>query len=567
MPAQSNMALTGREWVKGAALRAPGASWLSRSLAHADALRLLSVAVPLVVFVVHSSLFWGWIVDDAGISFAYARNFADGNGLVSQPGFEPVEGYSNPLWVALQAPLMLVGLFDPVITPKLLSLALVGASFVVLYQTMALAAGAPGGRWAQVAPGLPLLLLSLNTSFVVWTTSGLENPLFVLELCLLLYLSMRAVLGGELTGSRAVALGLVAAAAALTRPDGVLLALAYPVLVVGMCGLAWARARHLLSYVAGFAAPMAAFLAFRLAYFGELYPNTYYAKGGVSIENLGAKASDLLDSVLGFSQPEVQWLVLAVVVAGVVAIRRPALRVAGVFLACSAAGVLLLPPDWMRESRFCNLFVVSFYVAVGLQVLYLAEGSGRRVASLAMRGGLAATAVVLAVSAGWFVDRSVAFSEEPTVPMSEVKTYFGDRFEGYARLLGVEDPSLLTLDIGGLLYESDLRVYDLVGLTDKTIARTLQDDQQAFHDYVLVELKPTFIHTHGVYAVYAALDRDPRFRVLYRPICEGIDPWVEKVWRFYWYSGDYVRWDVAPDDAVVKQMERECQKELPYPGN
>ena len=361
-------------------------------------------------------------------------------------------------------------------------------------------------------------------------------------------------------------MGLLATAAALTRPDGVVLVIAYPVLVLGM-GLSTARAWHLLTYVAGFAAPVAVFLTLRLAYFGELYPNTYYAKGGVTTGNLDAKANDLLDSVLGFSQPEVQWLVLAAVVAGIIAFRRPALWVGGVFLACTAAGVLLLPPDWMRENRFCSLFVVSFYVVLGLEMVYLAQGSARKGAGLAMAGGLAASVVVLIASAGWFIDRSIAFSEEPTVPMSEVKHYFGDRFEGYARLLGVQDPSLLTLDIGGLVYGSDLRVYDLVGLTDKTIARTLQDDEQAFHDYVLAELKPTFIHTHGLYAVYAALDRDPRFRKLYRPICEQIDPWVEKVWRFYWYSGDYVRWDVAPDDAVVKQMEQSCQKELPYPGN
>ena len=151
-----------------------------------------------MVFVAHSSLFWGWIVDDAGISFAYARNFVDGHGLVSQPGFERVEGYSNPLWVFAQMPFMVVGLFDPVITPKVLSLGLVGASFVLIYQTMALAVGPQGGRWTQVALGLPLLLLSLNTSFVVWTTSGLENPLFVFELSLMLYIAMRGVLGGEL---------------------------------------------------------------------------------------------------------------------------------------------------------------------------------------------------------------------------------------------------------------------------------------------------------------------------------------------------------------------------------
>lgn len=43
-------------------------------------------------------------IEDAGISFAYARNLAQGDGLVSYPGGERVEGYSNALWVFLLEP-------------------------------------------------------------------------------------------------------------------------------------------------------------------------------------------------------------------------------------------------------------------------------------------------------------------------------------------------------------------------------------------------------------------------------------------------------------------------------
>jgi len=552
--------------------RAPAESLLARSLANVDAWRLIAVAVPLVVLVVHSSLFWGWIVDDAGISFSYARNLAHGYGLVSQPGFDPVEGYSNSLWVGLLAPFMLVGLFDPAVTPKVLSLVLVGASFVVIYRTMALAlVPNAAGRWAELALGLPLLLLSLNTSFVVWTTSGLENPLFVLELSLLLYYSMRAAAGGEASTRHAVILGLLAAAAAMTRPDGALFVIAYPVLIAaGLLAkrtFPWESVRHLLTYGAAFAIPIAGFMALRLIYFGEVYPNTYHAKGGVTTQRLLPKANDLLGSVVGFSQTEVQWLVLAAVVAGIFVIKRPALRAGGVFLAVSALGVLLLPQDWMRENRFCSLFVVSFYVVVGLQALYLVQDTRTKIARPALASGLVGFGAILAFSAGGFADRSIDFSKQPTVPMGTVKTYFGDRFERYGWMLEVKQPSLLTLDIGGVLYYSDLRVYDMAGLTDKTIARTLQHDQQAFYDYVFEDLRPTFIHTHGLYAVYASLDQDPRFRRQYRPICEQIDPWVEKVWRFYWYAGDYVRWDVGWDDAVVLEMAKQCKKDLPYPGN
>ena len=39
------------------------------------------------------------LFDDAMISMRYAKNLIAGNGLVWNPGEQPVEGYTNPLWV------------------------------------------------------------------------------------------------------------------------------------------------------------------------------------------------------------------------------------------------------------------------------------------------------------------------------------------------------------------------------------------------------------------------------------------------------------------------------------
>src|SRR3990170_4868637 len=43
------------------------------------------------------------LFDDAMISMRYARNLANGAGLVWNPGRERVEGYTNPLWVVFMA--------------------------------------------------------------------------------------------------------------------------------------------------------------------------------------------------------------------------------------------------------------------------------------------------------------------------------------------------------------------------------------------------------------------------------------------------------------------------------
>ena len=61
------------------------------------------LALALLVFACHASLLSGWLIDDAGITLAYARNLAVGHGLVSQPGAQPLEGFSNPLWTLLLA--------------------------------------------------------------------------------------------------------------------------------------------------------------------------------------------------------------------------------------------------------------------------------------------------------------------------------------------------------------------------------------------------------------------------------------------------------------------------------
>src|SRR4029450_2282074 len=62
----------------------------------------LGLMASLVLLLAHA-LFYRFLCDDAFISFRYAHNLASGQGLVFNPGFERVEGYSNFLWVVVLA--------------------------------------------------------------------------------------------------------------------------------------------------------------------------------------------------------------------------------------------------------------------------------------------------------------------------------------------------------------------------------------------------------------------------------------------------------------------------------
>ena len=63
----------------------------------------------LALLLAHAAVYW-FLTDDAFISFRYARNLSNGDGLVFNPGFERVEGYTNFLWVILLAACDAIGL-------------------------------------------------------------------------------------------------------------------------------------------------------------------------------------------------------------------------------------------------------------------------------------------------------------------------------------------------------------------------------------------------------------------------------------------------------------------------
>jgi hypothetical protein len=502
--------------------------------------------VALVVFLVHASFWSDWLIDDAGISLAYARNLALGHGLVSQPGVVPVEGYSNPVWTIALAPLFWTSL--PVVpwAIKVVSLLLVAAVFVLL--------GRRAVSWPQ---GLPPLFLALSTPFVVWTTSGLENPLLALLLVVSAVLSLAAL---DRPGSvrLAAASGAVAGLLALTRPDGIVYAAACPfvLLIAARLGV---FLRRVLVFGGILAAVVLPYEVFRWFYFGDLVPNTFHAKVRPWLLAVDpARLWELTVSTVGLLAP----LAVALIVASILLrwraqseVRR--LLVLGFYLALASTIYLLLPPDWMGEYRFATGFLIFFYwlFAESLSVLWKAAAP-RPFA----RWALAGVALLFVLRcADVYASRSADFAHRPTVPFARIAE-FGRGYDELAGRVRATSPSLLAPDLGGTLFEARrLRVYDLAGLCDRTVARTLMSDTSAFHDYVFDSAQPTFIHVHGTWAGWAALHKDARFARDYVALHEvwerpagatddtGGEPWV----------GDYVRREALAMTDDLERVRRE----------
>ena len=78
---------------------------------------IILTAIIVLILLAHIN-YLRFVCDDAFISFRYAKNFVEGNGLVYNIG-EKVEGYSNFLWTLLLSLFMKIGL-DPVMMSQIL---------------------------------------------------------------------------------------------------------------------------------------------------------------------------------------------------------------------------------------------------------------------------------------------------------------------------------------------------------------------------------------------------------------------------------------------------------------
>ncbi len=209
------------------------------------------------------------IADDMLISMRYAQNLADGEGLVFNPGGPRVEGYTNPLVVLFMSaihlfPLPLSKTSLPVIVTFLLLL------FVNLFLVRKLALRVSGGSEfiALGAVALTATFCPLN----VWSITGYSvAPLTLLvTLCALLAIDYNA------RDKPLTPVFVIAAAGTLIRPDFVV-----PYIAIFLFSLLYDKERRKFHFIAG-AGILILFIGsqtiFRLIYFGELLPNTYYLK-------------------------------------------------------------------------------------------------------------------------------------------------------------------------------------------------------------------------------------------------------------------------------------------------
>lgn len=215
------------------------------------------------------SYYLSTIHDDAFISFRYAKNLVEGNGLVFNVG-ERVEGYTNFLWIVILSPFLAIGL-DIVPVSQVLGVIFGGLTMLLIYRFSCRMV--PTGRFANL---IAVVFLAVNLSFVYWSSSGLETHFFTL---LVLWGVIRKI--DEIRDrGKFPASSIALALASMARPEGLL--------VFGSLLLYETFDRRIrprgfplnLKAIGPFLLVFLPYYIWRYAYFGYPFPNTFYAKTG-----------------------------------------------------------------------------------------------------------------------------------------------------------------------------------------------------------------------------------------------------------------------------------------------
>jgi arabinofuranosyltransferase len=235
--------------------------------------KYLSLLFYFVLCILLCALLRRGTLDDLYITFTYARNFAHGLGFsIWNIGEPPVEGSTSTIWMILLAAGIKLGVSPYLLSYLLSSLSFFGIVALFVVARYRSAQGLPSA-YKAIPPGVlktsPLLLLTYLP--IAWyAATGMESTFFAFLLTALLLAPLLASNQYQTALQSTLSILLV-----LTRPEGLLLA---PLI----CGYFFLcsetrRLENSFPLIAAVCTGIALTL-FRLAWFGEIFPNTYYAK-------------------------------------------------------------------------------------------------------------------------------------------------------------------------------------------------------------------------------------------------------------------------------------------------
>lgn len=470
-------------------------------------------------------------VDDAYITFRYARNLVSGVGFVYNPG-ERVLGTTTPAYAALLAVLSRVSGFDDYPRLALITNALLDAvTFCLLAR---LGARLIGSRWIGLSAAL---LFAIDGRTLDWSTGGMESSFNVMAIILTfgLFFDKRPRLA-------ALACGL----AVLIRPDGATLAAA----LFAAWGLGWLRQQAPLPWkeAAIFGAVVVPWVLFAFIYFGTPIPQSVLAKSVVYRlpPLIGLRAFLVqLRTIFPFSLPPLQeglslvrQILQALLPAGLCGLGLAALQrrhaqawVVGAYIALFVAFFSIGNPLWLGwyETPLMPLYWTLILGAI----VWIGERIANFVSPLSTQAAFRAGWVIGAVSVlsipqlsrlnliPWETPQHAPFVLNPTFNKQREADY-----ELFARMLApaAHTHRLVAIpEIGAFGYDYPGPVFDTTGLISPLvlnyfpIPKDIPIEIYSVPRPLIFDLRPDLFVSFDSFIRATLAPDDPAFLQLYRP--------------------------------------------------
>ena len=423
------------------------------------------ILLALVIAAFHQGLFLNWTNDDAYISYRYAENLKGGKGLVFNPG-EKVEGFSNFLWVIILAFFNLLGI-SSLLASKILSFFLSWLLILLIFKT------AQAFGLDKLFACLCALTFSFSSSLAYFAMSGLETIFYALLLLLGVFINEKY----EKKPDKKSLFLLYGAlfAAALTRPEGLLFLLissGYHILkkIIPGKGI---RLKNILQIQLLFLFLYASLILIRYWYYGDLLPNTFYAKpqGTFVEQGFSAFFSNFINALFSGS-----FLLLPVLF--LFAKRRYLTKYLYPLLFCIGQMVFMsYAGDWMAFGRFFSpvlpIVIILFFGLLSLTEVYFEKARLK----LSMK-------FLFILFLGIFAGLN-SFQTGKALLNRDAYPYLvmnSSLLVQTGKWLNQNFPPETVLSLrrqGALPYYSGMKSIDILGLTEKEIARTLYKEKDA----------------------------------------------------------------------------------------
>jgi arabinofuranosyltransferase len=429
---------------------------------------LIAIASAIGVFIYSHLLLWQYTIDDAFITYRYSANLAAGLGPVFNAG-QPVEGYTNPLWMLLLALPAWLGLPLTSVS-KLLAIACgIATATIIVYFLL---------KHKYANSTIVLLIGGLTLAHPVLLISqaeGLETSLFTLLLMLSAWLLFPPA---TTTKNRLGLAGITLTLLMLTRPDGIL---AYASVLVALRfsplrATDWWRSIIVLPGLI-----LCAHLLWRWQYYGYLLPNTFYLKQGGDWISFSAGLAEI-GSFMLCTAGIALWVPLLCLFRRM---RDPLTIFLCLFILFRFLFVLYTGGEWMGLHRFLAPSIPCALLLLGKLAFVSIQDSTR----MKIFGHAVIGAVLLSVTLFFGVQ-----AIPKRVLDGERHQQSTVRVAQFLKQNSKPTDLIAVLDAGAIPYYSNLPTLDLLGLNDAHLAHNATKSKN--------------IHKHFRVTLEAERDRD-----------------------------------------------------------